>query len=73
MGLLSLHTLVTGILKHFKYIFKYNLLGFLGVQFVAPSSAELAAGAGGDKNAFKSNQVGSNWLKLRFETYYKHL
>ena len=44
MGLLLLHTLVTGILKHFKYIFKYNLLGYSGVQFVAPSSAELAAG-----------------------------
>ena len=40
MGLLSLHALVTGILKHFKY----NLLGYSGVQFVAPSSAELAAG-----------------------------
>ena len=50
-------------LKHL-YIFKYNLLGFLGVLFLAPSSAELAAG--GDKNAFKSIQVGSNWLKLRF-------
>ena len=44
MGLLSLHKLVTGILKHFKYIFKYNLLGYSGVQFVAPSSVELAPG-----------------------------
>ena len=25
------------------------------------------------QKAFKSIQVGSNWLKLRFETYYKHL
>ena len=46
MGLLSLHTLVTGILKHFKYIFKYNLLGYSGVQFVAPSIAKLAAEVG---------------------------
>ena len=42
-----MHTLITDILKHFKYFFKYNLLGYLGLHFVAPSSAELAAGAGG--------------------------
>ena len=72
MGLLSLHTLTTGILKHYKYIFKFNLLGSLGVQFVAPLSAKLAAGggaggagggAGGDKKlskAFRLGATGSN-------------
>ena len=73
--MLSLHTLITGILKHYKYIFKFNLLGSLGVQFVAPLSAKLAAGggaggaggagggAGGEKKlskAFRLGATGSN-------------
>ena len=63
--MLSLHTLTTGILKHYKYIFKFNLLGSLGVQFVAPLSAKLAAGggAGGYKKlskAFRLGATGSN-------------